>query len=281
MTIKAQLGSGKNVLITGGSSGIGLALAKILLQQGNNVTLVARRSELLAQRVSELNALLQSPDHRVEGIPVDVADWNQVQSLARQLIDAGRLPDVIINSAGIVEPGYVQDLSIEKFDQSMAINYHGTVYVIKAFLPAMMQRKSGYIVNIASVGGIVGVFGYTAYSGSKFAVRGFTEALRWELTPYNIGVTIVYPTDTDTPQLEYDNLHKPPETKAIAEVAGGMTADAVAKEIVESIRRGKRVILPGSQAKMLYLLYNITAGKLFDWISQIALNRVWNGNKKS
>ncbi len=280
MKIKAELGPGKNVLITGGSSGIGFALAKLLLQQGNNVTLIARRKELLEQCVSELNALLLSPDHRVEGIPVDVADWDQVQTMARQVIDAGRLPDVIINSAGIVEPGYIQDLSVEKFHQSTDINYHGTVHVIKAFLPEMMQRKSGYIVNIVSLGGIVGVFGYTAYSGSKFAVRGFTEALYWELIPYNIGVTIVHPTDTDTPQLEYDNLHKPPETKAISEVAGGMKPDVVAKEIIDSIRRGKREILPGSQAKMLYLLYNITMGKLFDWVSQIALNRVWNSRKK-
>jgi 3-dehydrosphinganine reductase len=281
MKIKAQIGTGKNALITGGSSGIGYALAQILVKQGNNVILVARRKELLEQRVGELNTLIQSPDHRVIGIQADVADWDQVQTMARQVISANTLPDLIINSAGIVEPGYVQDLSVEKFHQSMAINYHGTVHVIKAFLPDMMQRKSGYIVNISSIGGIVGVFGYTAYSGSKFAVRGFTDALRWELTPHNIGVTIVYPSDTETPQLEYDNQHKPPETKAIAEVAGGMTADVVAKEVIESIRRGKRVILPGSQAKMLYLLYNITAGKFFDWVSQIKLNRVANDRKKS
>jgi 3-dehydrosphinganine reductase len=281
MKIKAQIGTGKNALITGGSSGIGYALAQILVKQGTNVILVARRKELLEQRVGELNTLIQSPDHRVIGIQADVADWDQVQTMARQVISANTLPDLIINSAGIVEPGYVQDLSVEKFHQSMAINYHGTVHVIKAFLPDMMQRKSGYIVNISSIGGIVGVFGYTAYSGSKFAVRGFTDALRWELTPHNIGVTIVYPSDTETPQLEYDNQHKPPETKAIAEVAGGMTADVVAKEVIESIRRGKRVILPGSQAKMLYLLYNITAGKFFDWVSQIKLNRVANDRKKS
>jgi len=281
MKIKAQIETGKNALITGGSSGIGYALAQILVRQGNNVILVARRKELLEQRVSELKGLIHSPDHRVIGIQADVADWEQVQTMARQVINADKLPDLIINSAGIVEPGYVQDLSVEKFYQSMAVNYHGTVHVIKAFLPDLMQRKSGYIVNIASLGGIVGVFGYTAYSGSKFAVRGFTDALRWELAPYNIGVTIVYPSDTETPQLEYDNQHKPPETKAISEVAGGMKADAVAKEVIESIRRGKRVILPGSQAKMLYLLYNITAGKFFDWVSQITLNRVANTRKKS
>jgi 3-dehydrosphinganine reductase len=280
MKIKAQIGPGKSALITGGSSGIGLALARILVRQGSNIYLVARRKEVLDERVRELKTLVQSPNQTVEGIPTDVADWGQVQAMACQLQRAGIVPDLIINSAGVVQPGYVQDLEIEHFHWMMDINYHGTVHVIKAFLPEMMQRKSGYIINIASGGGLVGLFGYTGYSGSKFAVRGFSDALLWELAPYQIGVSVVYPSDTETPQLEYDIQHKPPETKALTETAGRMTAEKSAKEILGAASRGKKVILPGFEAKLLYLLSTNFGGKVIEWISKFILNRAANGGKK-
>jgi 3-dehydrosphinganine reductase len=280
MKIKAQIGPGKSALITGGSSGIGLALARILVRQGSNIYLVARRKEVLDERVRELKTLVQSPNQTVEGIPTDVADWGQVQAMACQLQRAGIVPDLIINSAGVVQPGYVQDLEIEHFHWMMDINYHGTVHVIKAFLPEMMQRKSGYIINIASGGGLVGLFGYTGYSGSKFAVRGFSDALLWELARYQIGVSVVYPSDTETPQLEYDIQHKPPETKALTETAGRMTAEKSAKEILGAASRGKKVILPGFEAKLLYLLSTNFGGKVIEWISKFILNRAANGGKK-
>jgi 3-dehydrosphinganine reductase len=280
MKIKAQIGPGKTALITGGSSGIGLALARILVRQGNNIYLVARRKELLDERVTELKTLVQSPNQTVEGIPTDVADWGQVQAMACQLQKAGIVPDLMINSAGVVQPGYVQDLEIEHFHWMMDINYHGTVHVIKAFLPEMMRRKSGYIINIASGGGLVGLFGYTGYSGSKFAVRGFSDALRWELAPHQIGVSVVYPSDTETPQLEYDIQHKPPETKALTETAGRMTAEKSAKDILNAASRGKTVILPGPEAKLLYLLSTNFGGKVIEWISKFILYRMANGGKK-
>jgi 3-dehydrosphinganine reductase len=280
MKIRAQFGLDKNVLITGGSSGIGLALAQQLVRQGNNVTLVARRKELLDQRVSELTNLLISPDQRILGLQADVAAWDQVQALASQMIKIGALPDLIINSAGVVQPGYVQDLEVEHFHWMMDINYHGTVHVIKAFLPEMMQRKSGYIINIASGGGLAGIFGYTGYCGSKFALRGFSDALRYELAPYHIGVSVVYPSDTDTPQLEYDIQHKPPETKAITETAGRMSADSVAKYILEAARRGKQVILPGFEAGLLYFLSTNFGGKVIEWVSKFILYRVAKGGNQ-
>ncbi len=281
MKIKAQIGLGKTTLITGGSSGIGLALARILVRQGNNIYLVARRKGLLEERVSELKTMVQLPNQTVEGIQTDVADWGQVQAMACQLLNAGIVPDLMINSAGVVQPGYVQDLTIEHFHWMMDINYHGTVHVIKAFLPEMIRRKSGYIINIASGGGLIGIFGYTGYCGSKFAVRGFSDSLRWELAPYQIGVSVVYPSDTETPQLEYDIQHKPAETKALTETAGRMTADKSAKDILEAASRGEKLILPGFEAKLLYFLSTNFGGKVIEWITQNVLNRVAKGGKKA
>ena len=161
----------------------------------------------------------------------------------------------------------------------MDINYHGTVHIIKAFLPEMIRRKSGYIINVASGGGLTGVFGYTGYSASKFAVRGFSDALRYELAPYEIGVAVVYPPDTETPQLNYDIQHKPPETKALTEAAGRMTAVAVARIIVRDAKRGKPVILPGFEAGLLYFLSTNFGGKVLDWMSRFILFRVANSKK--
>ena len=201
--------------------------------------------------------------------------------MAHKLLDAGIVPELIINSAGVVQPGYVQDLEIEHFHWMMDINYHGTVHVIHAFLPELMRRKSGYIINIASGGGLIGIFGYTGYCGSKFAVRGFSDALRYELAPYQIGISVVYPSDTETPQLEYDILHKPLETKALTETAGRMTADAVAKIIINAAIRGKQVILPGFEAWLLYFLSTNFGGKVIEWVSKIILHRAANGKEKS
>ncbi len=276
MKIKAQIGQGKLALITGGSSGIGFALAENLVRQGNDVILVARRKELLDKSVAELRTKLQTPGQKVEGLQVDVADWEQVEALAKEVTNGGAIPDLLINSAGVVQPGYVQELDVERFHWMMDINYYGTIHVIKAFLPGMINRKSGFIINISSAAGYYGVFGYTAYSGSKYAVRGFTDALRWEMAPYKIGVSLVYPADTDTPQLEYDNKHKPPETKAISENGGMMTADDVAKIILQAVTRGKKVIVPGAVNHVLFQLSNHFGGKVLDWLAQYALNRVDN-----
>lgn len=280
MRIKANIGPGTYTLISGGSSGIGLALAQDLVRAGGNVYLVARRIELLDQAVAALSNLKQLPDQRIAAFPVDVSDWRQVQALAEQMMQGGVTPDILINSAGIVEPGYVQDLKIEHFHQMMDINYQGTVHVIKAFLPEMMRRKSGYIINVSSGGGLTGIFGYTGYCASKFAVRGFSEALRYELAPYKIGVVVVYPPDTETPQLEYDILHKPPETKALTETAGRMTAPAVARIILRDAQKGKPVILPGFEAGLLHFLSTNFGGKLLDWMSRIILFRSAKSKKQ-
>ncbi len=119
----------------------------------------------------------------------------------------------------------------------MAVNYFGTLHVVKTVLPGMLARGSGHIVTISSLAGVVGVFGYTAYGASKYAVRGFSDALRAELKPQGIGVSIVYPPDTDTPQLAYEKLYKPPETKAITEVGGMIPAEKVAQAIVHGVAR--------------------------------------------
>lgn len=257
---------GKTALITGGSSGIGLALAHLLAAAGSHVWLLARGREALE---TALASLPRSSSQRCGMIPADVSKPEQVSAAFKHLSKEAGTPDLIINSAGITYPGYVQELPLEIFRQMIEVNYLGTVNVVKALLPALIARGSGHIVNLSSGAGFLGVFGYAAYGASKFAVRGFSDVLRAELKPLGVRVSIVFPPDTDTPQLAYENQFKPPETKALSGEAGVLSPQQVAHEILRGVARGRYVILPGFEMKILYRLNNLlgnAAYPVMDWM---------------
>jgi 3-dehydrosphinganine reductase len=243
---------GKTALISGGSSGIGFALARALALHGANVWLLARDCERLNSALEAIRSEVKGVSRLGGVLPCDVSDLDQVDRAMSQIIQEVGTPDILINSAGITHPGYVQDIDMEIFRNLMEVNYFGTVYLTKALLPGMIQRGSGYIVNISSMAGYVGAFGYTAYCASKFAVTGFTDALRSELKPRGIKVFIVYPPDTDTPQLAYENQFKPPETRSFSNYQSAKSAESVAAEIIHGMQGGKYVILPGLDNKFWY-----------------------------
>lgn len=244
--------SGKTVVITGGSSGIGLAAAQIVAAEGARVALIARRREKLVEALETL----PGEGHRI--YPCDVADWDAVRQTADQILNDFGTPHWLINSAGITRPGYFWELPIEVFRQIMDIDYFGIVHTCKAFVPPMMEAKRGHIINISSTAGFIGVFGYSAYSPAKFAVWGFTDTLRAELKHFGIQMHIVFPPDTDTPQLHGEMPYKPPETKVLSETAGMLTAEQVASTILKEAERGKYVILPGLENKLLWKAASIT-----------------------
>ena len=169
---------------------------------------------------------------------------------------------MIINCAGVVQPGEANDQDLDLFQWMMDINFHGTVNTIKAFLPEMIERRSGHIVNISSIAGFLSVYGYSAYSASKFAVKGFSDLLRMELAPSNIKVSVVFPPDTDTPQLEYENKYKPPLLVAAEEGTKALSAEAVAQTIITGILKDQYIITPGFQSKLYFWLVGLTGGGL-------------------
>lgn len=237
-----------------------MALAQQLAGSGAHVWLLARRQEMLE---NALASLVCSPDQRCGIVAADVSRVEQVNPAIERVSAEAGVPDLLINSAGISHPGYVQEIPLEIFQNLTEVNYLGTVNVVKAALPAMVARGSGHIVNISSAAGFLGVFGYTAYGASKFAVRGFSDVLRAELKPLGVRVSIVFPPDTDTPQLAYENQFKPAETKIIAGNAGVLSAQQVAKEILSSISRGRYVILPGLEMKLLYRLNGLLGNAVY------------------
>ncbi len=256
-------------LITGGSSGIGLALARQLAAQGAHVWILARDPEKLAQAVETIRAERASSNQTADALAVDVTDLHAVQQGLAPFEAPDRLPDLIINSAGAAHPGYAESLEMDIFHWMMDVNYFGTVHVTQALLPSMVRRGSGHIVNISSIAGFLAVFGYTAYGASKFAVRGYSDALRAEMRPKGINVSIVYPPDTQTPQLDYENQFKPAETRALAGNVHAVTPEVVASAILGGVRRRRYVIAPGMEGKLLYWLSGALGTGLYplmDWM---------------
>ncbi|MFX3681357.1 MAG: SDR family oxidoreductase [bacterium] len=253
----------QHVFITGGSSGIGLALARQAAAAGARVSIVARDTAKLATAHDAIRQT-QSGDAEIVTVAADVAIQGEILG-ALQTAEAVHGPvDILITSAGVAHPGYFEKVPVAEFERTMAVNYFGTLYPLKAVVPAMRQRGKGAVVLISSGAGLYGLFGYTPYAPSKFALRGLAEALRAELKSTGVTVTIVYPPDTDTPQLVEENLTKPIETKALTARGGLWTADDVARVTLHAVARGRFAVTPGFRITALAWLHSILA-PVFNW----------------
>ena len=267
----------KIVLITGGSSGIGLAAAKQLAAAGAHIWLNARRREVLEAALKEVEAARRESSQFCGIFSGDVSDAEQARLIVNSVIESAGVPDVVINSAGGTQPGYIQELELDVFERLMQVNYFGTVYVTKALLPEMLKRGSGHIINISSMAGYLGVFGYSAYSPTKYAVTGFSEVLRAEMKPHGIRVSVAFPPDTETPQLAYEEPFKPVETKAISGNAKALAADKVAGDILQQAEKGRFLIFPGMDSRLFYLLTSkLPKSLVFSLLDQMAAS----GKKK-
>ncbi|NER35038.1 MAG: SDR family oxidoreductase [Oscillatoria sp. SIO1A7] len=261
---------GQHAIITGGSSGIGKATAQLLASLGADISIIARTQSKLEAAVGEIEAARASREQRVIAIAADVADRLQAEEAIKEAIAKISPPDILITSAGIAHPGYFQELPIEIFERTMAVNYFGSLYCVRAVLPFMDQRQKGHIVLVSSGAGLIGIYGYTPYSPTKFALRGLAESLRGELKFAGIDVSIVYPPDTDTPQLVEESKTKPLETKKITGTAETWSAEAVAETIVRGIDKKSFSIAPGLEMTLLDRLHSILAPVLNWYFDRLA-----------
>ncbi|KAE8597718.1 hypothetical protein XENTR_v10016575 [Xenopus tropicalis] len=228
--------AGAHVVVTGGSSGIGKCVAVECFKQGAFITLVARDEGKLVQAKKEIEKYSINDKQAQEKLgPVDM----------------------LVNCAGMAIAGNFEEIEIDKFARLMEINYLGSVYPSRAVISTMKERRMGRIVFVSSQAGQLGLFGYTAYSPTKFALRGLAEALQMEVKPYNIYVTVAYPPDTDTPGFAEENKTKPLETKLISESSSLCQADQVARVIVKDAIQGNFNSSVGSDG---YMLSSLTCG---------------------
>lgn len=181
--------AGRTAVVTGAGSGIGRATAVALAARGCHLAL----ADLHAERLAETAQLVARDGLRVSAHRLDVSDRAQVQALPAQVLAHHVGVDLLFNVAGVGLGGTYAQVSDDDVAWVMDVNFWGTVWMTRAFLPALRSCDAAQIVNVSSVFGMVAPAGNVAYSASKFAVRGFSEALRWELEDTHIGVTVVHP----------------------------------------------------------------------------------------
>jgi 3-dehydrosphinganine reductase len=245
---------GKKVVITGGSSGIGKAFALSLAKSGAHVCIWARNAERLESSLAEIRSGAISAGQKIISMAVDVTDRAQVKASAGEAVKQLGGIDILLNSAGITWPARFMDIPDKIWDSMIQVDYMGTVNATRAFAPFLITQKSGNIVNISSTVGYMGVFGYAAYGPAKFAVTGFTECLRQEMLPYNVNVSVVFPPDTDTPQLHEENKIKPQETRVLSGNIKVMSASKVAAAILKGIKNRSFSIVPGAMNRFTYFM---------------------------
>ncbi|RWX75765.1 SDR family NAD(P)-dependent oxidoreductase [Neorhizobium lilium] len=228
-----------HVIVTGGSSGIGLEVARQYLRSGAKVSIIARNARRLDEARQDLERSVAAGVGRIGLVSADVAVEAEISSA----ISACELTfgpcDILVASAGIVEPGLFDEQSSAVFAGQIDTNLLGTINSVRAVYSGMKIRRSGKIMIISSGAALIGIHGYSAYCASKSALVGFAEALQAEARSFGIQVAICFPPDTLTPQFEQELPKRSPEARRLMGAAAAWPADAVAAKIVSAIDRGR------------------------------------------
>lgn len=241
-----------HVLVTGGSSGLGLASACLAAARGANVTLIARDAGRLQEARTRVEECRSDEAQRVIVRSADVGDREELMhAIASAEAELGGV-DTLLACAGYCTPGRFVELPVEAFEEHVRVNLLGVIHATRAVVPGMIERGRGRVALVSSMGGLVGVYGYSAYSAAKFGVTGFAEVLRCELKPHGIPVTLLVPPNLDTPGYAREIAVEPAETKAINGIARTRSPEEVAQLFIRGVERGHFVVLPGLSNKLLY-----------------------------
>lgn len=265
---------GCRAFISGGSSGIGKETARALIEAGASVAIAARGEERLAATVDELRRGARR-GQQVLAMPLDVRDAEATLHVASQVREQLSGVDLVISNAGRVRPGRFDELDLGVFRDTMASNYLGAVHVTRGFLPLLHAAGASgksHISFVSSMLGFMGLYGYTSYAASKYAVVGFAESLRQELLGSGVSVSILYPPDTATPQLDEELLHRPEPARAVAGNRVAAQPQDVARAYLKGIATGRLHILPGFDAAFTHHLCRVAPG-LVRWVIDRSLRK--------
>uniref|UniRef100_A0A671KNM1 3-dehydrosphinganine reductase n=1 Tax=Sinocyclocheilus anshuiensis TaxID=1608454 RepID=A0A671KNM1_9TELE len=244
--------NGAHVVVTGGSSGIGKWIAMECYKHGAFITLVARDEHKLVQAKKEVEkCAINDKQVCISLRDIYIYIYIYIYMYAQEKLGP---VDMLVNCAGMSISGKFEEVEVDRFKKLMEVNYLGSVYPTRAVVTTMKERRMGRIMFVSSQAGQIGLFGYTAYSPSKFALRGLAEALQMEMKPYNIYVTVAYPPDTDTPGFAEENKTKPLETRLISETSGVCQPEQVAKVVVKDAVQGNFTSSFGPDGYMLSAL---------------------------
>jgi len=246
---------GKVAVITGGAGGIGRALAVELAAQGCALALADKRPAELEETAALVRGTTKVTTH-----VTDVTRREDILALREQVLAAHGAVHVVITCAGLTMVGLFDTFSPEQLDQVLAVNLHGTMNTCHAFIPALKRAGEGHLVTISSMLGLVGMPTQSTYALTKFAVRGLSESLRGELSPFGVGVTVVFPGATRTPMLDHAEGPLAEASRPMLETSKRHALDpaTLARRVRRAIQRDSPRVVSGAD------------GRLFDWISRLA-----------
>ena len=265
--------AGKRLYITGGSSGIGKATAIEAVRAGAHVVISARGEGRLNEVLEELKKHA-GEGQIVDAVRVDIADRAQVEETASVILEKLGGLDILINNAGVAHVERIEEASPDVYVRMMEINYLGTVWTTLAFVPHFQKQRSGTIAAVSSTLGLMGLVGYSAYAGSKYAITGFYDCLRQDLLKDGVQVSVMFPADVDTPQLAEENKIKPPETKALASTASLAQPEVVARAFLKGLLGGKYHIMPGFENRSILWAHHKVPW-LVRWVIDRDLKKFW------
>lgn len=253
---------GRVVLITGGSRGLGLVLARECAREGARLVLTARDPDELERARAELAA----GGAEVLVVPCDLTDRAQTEALAQTALARFGRVDVLVNNAGVIQVGPLDTMTIADFDEAMGVHFWGPLFLTLAILPQMRERREGRIVNISSIGGKISVPHLLPYSASKFALVGLSEGLRAELAKDGIAVTTVCPglMRTGSPRNAYFKGQHRAEyawfSIGDALPIASLSAERAARQILAAARRGDAEVILSWQANLASKVHGLLPG---------------------
>lgn len=245
---------GKVIVVTGAGGGIGGALVRSLLERGARVAAIDLKQE-------SLDALKMSAGEKADRLSthaLSISDHPAVETLPAQVIQSHGQVDGLINCAGIIQPFVkVNDLDYAAIERVMNVNFYGTLFMTKAFLPELLQRPTAHLVNVSSMGGFLPVPGQSVYGASKAAVKLLTEGLYAELLDTNVRVTTVFPGATSTNITTNSGVAIPtmPTDDGKQPSFPMLTPERVAELILNGVEKDKAQVFTGKDSKMMNRLY--------------------------
>lgn len=262
--------NGKLAVITGGSSGIGLAIAEALAKKGARILIVARNEKKLTDAAQQIASSSQFP---IETLSADISQLEDVKAIANKVSELALCADIVVNNAGIVSGGFLVDTPLEEWERLYSLNVRGLVGLLQQLTPAMeaqglQDQQPRHIVNIASAAGILAFPGMSAYSATKAAVISLGDCLRLELAPAKVGVSTVCPTYVKTPIAEtvqlFGRMDTPRGHKNVSKgfKNASLTADLVANETLKAINKNKGLIILGRDGKIADVIQRLSRGLL-------------------
>jgi short-subunit dehydrogenase len=264
---------GGTAVVTGAASGIGAALARALADRGSNLALVDRNAHDLTLVAEQIRN--RHPTLAVKAYEADLADIESLAELAALIeVDSG-LVTLLINNAGVALGGLFTQISLDDFDWVMRVNFEATAHLTFHLLRALRASPGSHLVNMSSLYGLIGPPGQSAYSASKFAVRGLTEVLRHELPALGIGVTAVHPGGVRTNIAANARLGayvKPEDARRLhREFSGLLTIEPrhAAEVILDAVEKRRVRVLIGSSAKLPDLLARATPSHYWSVLNQL------------